>query len=156
MLLKFCLEILCSPSRVLARVRVREQAEEELKDLSAQMGAAVEECKIALEKTERYMANVRQKNGEEWDGLRTKSRHNPEQLRQRVSGAVFFVASFLFSQPLLFFSFLSLVLVTQTHGLVLLVGYCYSSPSPQRYVPCIFFFLIARRVEHFLASPTCV
>ena len=81
-------------------MRAREQAEEELKDRSTQMEAAVEECKIALEKTEKYMANVRQANGKEWDGLRAKSRHNQEQLRHRVSGGVFlFSSSFLVLQP---------------------------------------------------------
>ena len=60
------------------------QAEEELKDRSAEHETATEEFNSALEKTEQYMKNVRQQNGQEWDGLRTKSRYNLEQLKHKV------------------------------------------------------------------------
>lgn len=54
-------------------------------DMTAEKDAAVEECRLALQKTETYMTNVRRKEGLEWDGLRVPTRYTLEKLKNKVS-----------------------------------------------------------------------
>lgn len=65
--------------------RVRGQAAEELKDLSAEKEKAEEKCQTSLENAEKYMTNINKKKGLEWDGVRVRPKHNQEKVQHLVS-----------------------------------------------------------------------